>query len=119
MCKGQDASREGPSRISTNACALAVAVCPTTGCPSCSCSALCSDSCVIRVGLSVSCRQCRLCPGPRKVKQILPLAVGFGVGSRKDCLFGILPELLCFRHERPPCCTRRSIIALRSVAEPN
>src|ERR1700722_10365433 len=30
LCKEQDAFRGGPSRISTNACALAVAVCPTS-----------------------------------------------------------------------------------------
>jgi hypothetical protein len=46
----------------------------------------------------VSLYQRRLRPGPRKVKQTLSFVVGLGVGGRQDCLFGILPELVCLRH---------------------
>src|SRR5580692_174900 len=42
--------------------------------------------------------ECRLRPGPRKVKQTLSLVVCFSAGSGKDRLFGVLPELVCFRH---------------------
>jgi hypothetical protein len=41
-------------------------------------------------------------PGPRKLKQSLPVIVGFGVAGRKHCLFSILPELICYRHGHPP-----------------
>src|SRR3984885_13161817 len=44
---------------------------------------------------------CCLRPGPRKLKQTLPILVGFGDGSREDRLFGVLPELICYRHGQP------------------
>jgi len=40
-------------------------------------------------------------PDSRKLKQSLLVLVGFGVAGRKDSLFSILPELICFRHEHP------------------
>jgi CRP/FNR family transcriptional regulator, cyclic AMP receptor protein len=41
-------------------------------------------------------------PGPRKLKQSLPVIVGFGVAGRKHRLFSVLPELICYRHGHPP-----------------
>src|SRR5205807_8815402 len=41
-------------------------------------------------------------PGPRKLKQSLPVIVGFGIAGRKHRLFSVLPELICYRHGHPP-----------------
>jgi hypothetical protein len=46
--------------------------------------------------------QCRMRPGPRKLKQSLPVIVGFGVAGRKHRLFSVLPELICYRHGHRP-----------------
>jgi hypothetical protein len=66
-------------------------------------AALCSG-CAIVIELSVSLHQCRLCPGPSKVQQTLPLFGAFGVAGRKNGLFGVLPEFVCFRHGTPSVC---------------
>jgi hypothetical protein len=42
--------------------------------------------------------QRRLRPGSRKLKQPLPFLIGFGVGGRENRLFGVLPELIRYRH---------------------
>jgi hypothetical protein len=53
-------------------------------------------------------------PGPRKLKQTLPVLLGFGVGGRKDRLFSVLPELICYRHGHPPV-PRRPNAHMRSL----
>ena len=59
--------------------------------------------------------QCRLRPGPRKLKQTLPVFVAFGAGGRKYRLLGVLPELIRFRHGARSV-PRHPNIGMRSLA---
>jgi len=52
----------------------------------------------IVIVLCASLYQCCLRPGPCKVKQTLSLIFNFSAGSGKSRLFGVLPELICFRY---------------------
>ena len=53
-------------------------------------------------------------PGPRKLKQSLPVIVGFSVAGREDRLFSVLPVLIFYRHGHSP--VSRPNIRMRSLA---
>jgi hypothetical protein len=57
-------------------------------------AASCGEGLIIATAGQVPPDQRRLCPGPRKIKQAMPLIFGFGARSGDNCLFSVLPELI-------------------------